>query len=283
MVGSFKGCFMVTRREFCASIPFLLKGIRLCGNSDPIPERINGVELSTIKGWHANIYPWGYDPETSTVHPVPTLWDPPKWDPELQRIEPQYQSWAQIDRQSRQLCMFGSGADVLEFNVAPGNPDHNHWLRTYLGDNSDRPFYVLYEHIHGNDNYIEFNGEKDMNLFHNKKAFVDDIEFLLNNVVLPNRHRYVTVDGRAVIYLWAPSGMKGDFATLLLAIKIKYPVFFLGSVGLAGGLPEDPQVLKTLRALDGYMDYGTAIFDKDTNGIAKSDNYQTMTARYAAN
>ena len=248
-----------------------------------IPDHILGVELTTLKGWHANIYPWTYDPGWSTVHPVPALWDPPKWDEREQRYISQYQSWAQIVRQSRQLEKYGSVADVLEFNVAPGNPDYNHWLRTYLGDNSDRPFYVLYEHIHGNSNYVEFNGEHNMDLYQNKKAFVDDIEFFLNNIVLPNKHRYVTVNGRAIIYLWAPSGMTGDFATLLRAVKLKYPIFFIGSVGLAGGLPEDPQVLRTLDALDGYMDYGTPVFDKDENGIVKPDNYKTMTERYAAN
>lgn len=273
---------MISRREFCSSFPLLLGGARLYA-SGTNPAQINGVELTTLKGWHANIYPWGYDPETSTVHPVPDLWDPPKWDPDLQRIEPQYQSWAQIDRQSRQLREYGSGADVLEFNVAPGNPDYNHWLRTYLGDNSDRPFYVLYEHINGNSNYVEFSGEKNMDLYQNKKACADDIGFFYWNVIWPNRHRYVTVNGRAVIYWWAPSAMRGDFATLLLALKLKYPIFCIGSVGLADGIPKDPQVLRTLNAFDGYMDYGTAIFDKDRNGVAKPDNYQTMIERYAAN
>lgn len=251
-------------------------------SSESIPTRIEGVELATLKGWHANIYPWTYIPEWSTVHPVPSLWDPPKWDSREQRYVPQQQSWTQIDRQSRQLEEYGSGADVLEFNVAPGNQDYNHWLRTYLGDNSDRPFYVLYEHIHGNTNYVETNGAKNMNLFQNKKAFVDDIEFFLNNVVLPNKHRYVTVNGRAVIYLWAPTIMNGDFASLLLAIKLKYPVFFIGSSGIMGGTPTDPQVLKNLRALDGFMEYANVIFDTDPNGVPKPDNYLTMIGKYNA-
>ena len=240
-------------------------------SSESIPTRINGVELTTLNGWHANIYPWDYRPEWSTVHPVPALWDVGK-----------NQSWAQIDRQSRQLEEYGSVADVLEFNVAPGNPDYNHWLRTYLGDNSDRPFYVLYEHIHGNTNYVEENGPKNMDLFQNKKAFVDDIEFFLNNVVLPNKHRYVTVNGRAVIYLWAPTIMNGDFATLLLAVKLKYPVFFIGSSGIMGGMPTDTQTLKNLRALDGFMEYANVVFDKDENGLPKPDNYLTMIRQYEA-
>lgn len=273
---------MISRREFCYSFPLLLNSARLYAR-EAIPTRINGVELTTLKGWLANIYPWAYEPQWSTVHPVPSLWDPPKWDPREQKYVGQNQSWEQIDRQSRQLDQYGSGADVLEFNVAPGNPDYNHWLRTYLGDNTDRPFYVLYEHIHGNSNYVEENGPKNMNLFQNKRAFVDDIEFIVKNIVLPNRDRYVTVNGRAVIYLWAPTIMYGDFATLLLAVKLRYPVFFIGSVGLADGIPEDSQVLRTLNAMDGYMDYSTLAFDKDANGVLKPDNYQTMTVRYAAN
>lgn len=267
----------------------LLIAIFLFGKASPLSSEtipasiVPGVELKNINGWHANIYPWPYDPQWSAVHPAPSLFDPPKWDPIEQIFRSQYQSPAQIKEQSRQLRAYGSGSDVLEFNVAPGNPDYNHWLRTYLGNNSNRPFYVLYEHINGNSNYVEFSGEKNMDLFQNKKAFVDDIEFLLKNVILPNQHRYVTVNGRAVIYMWAPSGMRGDFATLLLAVKLKYPVFFVGSVGLADGIPRDPQVLRTLNALDGYMDYGTLAFDKDANGVLKSDNYLTMTARYAAN
>lgn len=273
---------MISRREFCSGLPLLLGGARLYA-SGTNPAQVNGVELTTLKGWHANIYPWDYRPEWSTVHPIPALWDPPKWDPFENIFKAQNQSPAQIKEQSRQLYQYGSGADVLEFNVAPGNQDYNHWLRTYLGDNSDRPFYILYEHVNGTTNYTEYSGEHNMNLYHNKKAFVDDIEFILRNIVLPNKHRYVTVNGKAVVYLWAPSAMTGDFATLLLAVKLKYPVFFVGSVGLADAIPKDPQVLRTLQALDGFMDYGTAIFDKDRNGVPKPDNYKTMTDRYAAN
>lgn len=273
---------MISRRDLL-KILSLATLSPLRARAQSIPDYVPGVELATLKGWHANIYPWSYEPQWSTVHPVPALWDPPKWDPVENRFKAQWQSPAQIIEQSRQLREYGSGADVLEFNVAPGNPDYNHWLRTYLGNNSDRPFYVLYEHIHGNSNYVEFNGEKNMDLFQNKKAFVDDIDFFFWNVIWPNRYRYVTVGGLAFIYMWLPGGMKGDFATLVRAVKLKYPVFIVGSVGLVDGIPKDPQFLRTLDALDGYMDYGTPIFDKDANGIVKPDNYKTMTKRYAAN
>lgn len=262
----------------------VLSAALLFGNSpsvisanEAIPDRINGVELTALKGWHANIYPWDYRPEWSAVHPVPSLWDPPKWDPREERYIAQQQSPAQIIEQSRQLDQYGSSADVLEFNVAPGNPDYNFWLRTYLGDNTDRPFYILYEHIYGNTNYVETNGAKNMDLFQNKKAFVDDIEFIVRNIVMPNKHRYVTVNGRAVIFLWAPTIMNGDFSSLLLAVKLKYPVFFIGSPGPA---TTDLQTLKNLKALDGFMQYAVVNFDVDLNGNPNPDNYLKMIGEY---
>lgn len=248
--------------------------------SESIPNRIvPGVELKNVDGWLANIYPWDYRPEWSTVHPVPSLWDPPKWDPREQKYIGQQQSWEQINRQSRQLDEYGSGADVLEFNVCPDNQDYNHWLRTYLGKNSSRPFFILYEHIHGNCNYVEFNGAKNMNLAKNRQAFADDIEFIVKNIVLPNKDRYVTVNGRAVIFLWAATGMTGDFASLLQTIKIKYPVFFVGSVGVMSG-GWDVMTLRNLSAFDGFMEYGLVNFDKDKNGVLKPDNYITMIRQY---
>lgn len=245
------------------------------------PGYIKGVELSEIKGWFANIYPWGYDPETSTVHPVPSLWDPPKWDPIEKKYIPQQQSPAQIIEQARLLDEYGSGADVLEFNVCPDNPDYNYWLSSgYLKSGTiKRPFFVLYEHIHGNCNYVEFNGSKNMNLAKNRRAFLDDIGFFVNNVVLPNESRYVTVNGRAVIYLWATVGMEGDFASLLQTAKMMYPVFFIGSVNIMA-IPQDRNVLKNLQALDGFMEYAIPVFDKDGNGLPKPDNYMTMIQKY---
>ncbi len=240
-----------------------------------------GIELRDIKGWFANIYPWQYFPEENTVHPVLWLWDSPKWDPFKEKYIPQYQSPAQIIEQSRQLEEYGSGADVLEFNVCPGNPDYNQWLSTYLGRNSSRPFFVLYEHINGNCNYVEVDGAKNMDLPKNRKAFTDDIEFIIKNIVMPNKDRYVTVDGRAVIYLWAATGMTGDFASLLQLMRNRYPVFFIGSVNVFS-IPSDSNTLHNLRALDGFMEYGLVVFDKDEKGLLKPDNYMEMIRRYDA-
>lgn len=253
----------------------VLAAILLLGNNPPlkganevIPSSIPGVELATQKGWLANIYPWGYDPVESTVHPVRSLWDPPKWDSLQKRYIAQYQSPAQIIEQSRQLERYGSSVDVLELNVCPSNFDYNHWLATYLGKNSSRPFFVLYEHVFGNCNYAEQNGPKNMDLAANRKAFIEDIDFIFRNIILPNDRRYITVKGRAVIFLWSVVQMEGDFASLLEEVKSKYPVFFIGSVNIMG-FPSHPDFINTLRSLDGYMEYATI-----------AGNYQSMIKGY---
>lgn len=207
-----------------------------------LPKRINGVELLTIRGWLANTYPWDYNPQHSTVHPVPILWTPH-----------QTQTPFQVMEQNRQLEEYGSGADILEFNVAPGNPDYNHWLRTYLTTGS-RPFFVLYEHIHGNSNYTNVNGSKNMDLIQNRKAFTDDIGFFVKNVILPFQSRYVTHNGKAVIYMWSSTQMEGDFASLLEEVKNNYPVTFFGS-GELGYRNSRGNNLARIKALDGFIEY----------------------------
>jgi len=207
-----------------------------------IPSRIdNGVELLTITGWFANLYPWRYIPSESTVHPVPTLWTPNR-----------FQSPLAMSEQSRLLDRYGSGADVLEYNVNPIYPDHNHWLSTYL-TNGSRPFFLLYEHVNGT-RYIPTDGPKNMDLAYNRGVFRGDIDFIVRNVVLPYRERYVTYNGRAVIYLWSTVQMEGDFASLLDEVRAKYPVMFIGSMNVMA-IPGDPMNLRNLKALDGFMEY----------------------------
>src|SRR5207247_848285 len=71
----------------------------------------------------------------------------------------------------------------------------------------------------------------------------------------PFHDRYVTYHGRAVIYLWAAGAMYGDFASLLDEVRAKYPVSFIGSVGLMH--PQtDTAALRNFGALDGFMEYG---------------------------
>lgn len=222
-----------------------------------MPDRINGVELMTIRGWFANTYPWDYRPDWASVHPVPSLWTPY-----------QTQTPFQIQEQDRQLEKYGSGADVLEFNVAPGNPDYNHWLTAYL-TNSSRPFFVLYEHVNGTSNYTNSNGPKNMDLALNRKAFIEDVEFFLKNVILPYQSRYVTRNGKAVIYLWSSVQMEGDFASLLEETKSKYPIIFLGSGEIWNRRPKGEDLAR-VRALDGFMEYGVG----DSSYLKMVQNYK---------
>jgi len=70
----------------------------------PIPPLTGGLEIEDIRGWFANIYPWKYMPNVSTVFPVRSLWTQPN----------DYQSPADIARQNAVLEEYGSGADVLQ-------------------------------------------------------------------------------------------------------------------------------------------------------------------------
>jgi hypothetical protein len=226
----------------------------------PIPPLGGGVEIEGIRGWFANIYPWKYEPDLATVYPVRALWARPN----------DYQSPADIVSQNALLEQYGSGADVLEYSANPALPDHNHWLRTYF-TNGDRPFFVAYEHIYGT-RLIPDNGAKDMNVKYNRTAFKNDIDAIYRNVIVPFQHRYVTYQGRGVIYLWAANAMYGDFASLLDEVRAEYPVAFIGSAGLMQ-LPGDAVALRNLSALDGFMEYG--IYD--------ARGYDMMTATYAQN
>lgn len=225
----------------------------------PLPARIDGIDIENIQGWFANIYPWKYVPDLSTVYPVRALWTRPN----------DYQSASDIVSQNELLAQYGSGADVLEYSANPDAPDHNHWLRTYF-TNGDRPFFVAYEHVFGT-RLIPDNGAKDMNLRYNRQAFKSDIDAIVRNVIIPFQHRYVTYDGRAVIFLWAASAMYGDFASLLDEIRAEYPVAFIGSVGLMH-LQTEPSVLRNFSALDGFMEYGlyASSFDAMTNIYAQN-------------
>ncbi len=208
-------------------------------NSD-IPKTINGVELLTIRGWFANVYPWSYIPEVSAVHPVARLWTP--------RQKP---SPFQMAEQCRQIKDFGGGAAVLEYSPNPGLDWHNYWLSTGFA-NGCGPFFLLYENINGTRFIPVDNGPKDMNNPSNRKVFKEDIDFMFKNVIVPNQSRYITVSGRAVVYMWLTSQMIGDFASLLEEVKKDYPVFFLGGGEVQ---PSSAEGVARLKALDGLMNY----------------------------
>jgi hypothetical protein len=225
----------------------------------PIPSRIEGIEMESIRGWFANIYPWKYVPNLSTVYPVRSLWATPN----------DYQSAADIAEQNARLSEYGSGADVLEYSANPAAPDHNHWLRTYF-TNGDRPFFLAYEHVFGT-RLIPDNGPKNMDLRYNRVAFKADIGTIVRDVVLPYRQRYVTYHGRAVVFLWAAAAMYGDFASVLDDVRAEYPVAFIGSVDLMHPRT-DAATLRNFQALDGFMEYGLYAPD-----------YERMTSIYAQN
>lgn len=209
------------------------------------PKTISGVELSSIRGWLANIYPWMYDPKQSAVYPVPNLWTPGQTPSPLQMAE-----------QCRQIKSFGGGAAVLEYSPNPNisNPSwHNYWLSTGFA-NGCGPFFLLYEHINGTRFVPADGGPKDMNNPYNRQVFRDDIDFMFKNVIVPNQSRYVTVSGRAVIYMWSSVQMTGDFASLLEEVKKDYPVFFIGS-GEVWGQPNGAENVARVKALDGFMEY----------------------------
>lgn len=209
------------------------------------PARINGVELRTTRGWHGNTYPWNYDPAVSGVHPVSRLWTPNQTPSPFQVME-----------QCRQIKEFGGGAIVLEYSPNPALPWHNYWLSVDFGGNCGLPFYLLYEEINGT-RFIPPDGNggpKNMSLEHNRRVFKEDIDFMFKNVIVPNQSRYVTVDGRAVIYMWATSVMVGDFASLLEEVKAEYPVFFIGDEGVMS-VPKKEESINRIKALDGFMIY----------------------------
>ncbi len=208
--------------------------------TNSIPKTINGVELSTVRGWFANLYPWEYNRGGSAVHPVSNLWTPG-----------QKPSPFQVAEQCRQIREFGGGAAVLEYSPNPTHADHNYWLSNGFA-NRCGPFFLLYEHIFGTRFVPVDGGPKDMSNPYNRSAFKTDIDFMFNNVILPNRSRYVTVKGRAVIYLWSSVQMTGDFASLLEEVKQDYPVFFLGA---GEGQPNSADGKARIKALDGFIEY----------------------------
>lgn len=226
----------------------------LSGKVGVVPTRIDGVELASVRGWLANTYPWIYFPHESPVHPVASLW-----------TQNERQSPLQIREQDRQLAEYGSGADVLEFNPQSDHPDYNHWLRTYLCEGcSNRPFFILYEHMFGTAFEPKNGGPVDMDDPRNRQAFMTDLDFFFRNIIVPHQKRYVVVNGKAVIYMWASGAMIGDFTSLLEEARSRYPVFFIGS----GEAPDVSRVMY----LDGIMEY--SLGPGDGNYLKNVQNYR---------
>src|SRR3989344_5814017 len=222
------------------------------------PSVIGGVELTTIQGWFANTYPWDYSPHEAAVHPISRLWTP------NQRPSP-----FQVMEQCRQIKEFGGGAAVLEYNPNPSHYDHNYWLSNNFASGCG-PFFLLYEHIYGTRYNPSDGGPKNMNDPRNRQVFKEDIDFMFKNVIMPYQSRYVTVNGRAVIYMWSSIQMVGDFASLLEEAKKDYPVFFIGSEGMRA-FPEREDDKNRIKSLDGFMDYSLA--DDTKSYVARIHEY----------
>jgi len=240
-----------------------------------IPDRVDGQEISNIYGWWAAIYPnWPFVPSQATVWPVPSLWTPSRmWDDLIP------QSLAEIRLSAAQLTAYGSAVDVLEFNPNPEYPDFVQWKQGYFAQIASlgRAFMLGYEHIHGTRlRPIGAPGAAprfDMSDPYNRAVFTQDVDFMFREVIVPYLDYCVTMNGRAVIYLWNTESMLGDFGSLLNEIKARYPVAFIGS---EWHKPREDDALEMARfdAMDGFMGYTVA--DPDNEG-----NYaRAMTAQH---
>ena len=204
-------------------------------SSNPAP--LNGVEFTTLHGWLANTYShWSYISSQATVHPVPRLWTANR-----------AQSLSEFLEQDRQLVEYGAAALGIEFNPNPVLGDADYW-RGLGALRSSLPFFVVYEHINqGNgSSYVPADGPKDMNLEVNRQTFRKDIDVIFQDIIIPYQSKYVTVNGKAIVYMWSSVQMTGDLAGLLNEARKKYPVFFIGS---SEGDPE------RIKMLDGMMEY----------------------------
>jgi len=196
---------------------------------------------------------------------VPSLWTPSSWDATLP------QTPAQIRRSAEQLTEYGSAADILEFNPNPDYPDFVLWKQGYLSqiDRLGRAFMIGYEHINGTRFRQLGISEKnstptfDMSDPYNRAIFTQDVEFLFSEVVVPYRDYYVTMNGRAVIYLWNTENMLGEFGSLLNEIKARYPVAFIGSE-THQPRDDDAAAMGRVDAMDGFMAY--SVLDPGNEG-----------------
>jgi hypothetical protein len=252
----------------------------LCGfvrdaSLDTVPSRVDGQEISNLYGWWAAIYSnWPFVPEHATVWPVPSLWTPSSFDAPLP------QSPAQVREASAQLTNYGSALDVLEFNPNPDYPDFVLWKQGYFAQIATlgRVFMLGYEHINGTRFHqlgVSRNSTPtfDMSDPYNRAIFTQDVDFMFREVIVPYLDYYVTMDGRAVIYLWNTENMLGDFASLLNEVKARYPVAFIGSETHKPA-DDDAAAMARIGALDGFMAYSVL------DGANEGNYARAMTDQY---
>ncbi len=238
-----------------------------------IPRTITGVEISTVRGWWAKHYLWPYLPERSTVHPLPSLHEPGK-----------YQSPEQMLELVRTVRRYGSGVDVIQYNPNPTSSDHNQLLASgFLKSEefANRPFIVAYENANGtrffppDDNGVP----KDMNDPRNQQVFREDIEWIVREIILPNQSRYLTRGGKALIYIWSVANMSGPFGALLEEAKARWPIAFIGSINSLY-LPTDFESSQSFQALDGFMEYALYPVATEEEKRAGVVDYNRMKSLY---
>ncbi len=240
---------MTRRLVFLVVLLLAIRPTQVFAQQQAVPSRVDGVEFTGLRGPLTNLYLWPYEPQIATVHPLPEFHQPGD-----------IQSPGELRNLVRLLEESGSAADVIQYNPNPASPDHNRLLASgYLADASftNRAFFLQFEHANAtrfdppNDDGVH---TKNMSDPANRRVWFDAIDWMFWQVIWPNRARYVTLNGRALIYLWSVPQMSGDFASLLEETRTRYPVAFLGSVNVLD-LPEDANNLRTFRALDGFMEY----------------------------
>jgi hypothetical protein len=227
---------------------------------DTLPARVDGQEISSLYGWWGGIYSnWPFVPAHSTVWPIPTLWTPSSWE------APAPQTPAQIRASAEQLTNYGSALDVLEFNPNPDYPDFVLWKQGYFSQlgSLGRVFMLGYEHINGT-RFRQLGVSRqgaafstptfDMSDPYNRAIFTQDVDFMFREVIVPYLDYYVTMNGRAVIYLWNTENMLGDFASLLNEVKGRHPVAFIGSE-THKPRDDDAAAIARIDAMDGFMAY----------------------------
>lgn len=240
----------MTRRLVFLVVLFLtIRPTQVFAQQQAVPSRVDGVEFTGLRGPLTNLYLWPYEPEISTVHPLPDFQKPGE-----------LQTPGELRSLVRLMMESGSAADVIEYNPNLASPDHNRLLASgYLTDAlfANRPFFLQFEHANAtrfdpaDDDGVH---TKNMSDPANRRVWFEKMDWIFWQVIWLNRARYVTHNGRALIYLWSVPQMSGDFASLLEETRTRYPVAFIGSVNVLD-LPEDANNLRTFRALDGFMEY----------------------------
>ena len=273
------------RRQFLATASQAAAGLALTSvnayGTPSIPQRIDGIEFMSLKGWLAFVYHnWTFVKEWATIWPPEERWTPvhPNPDNTLPYLLPQ--SPFQVQLSSAQLKEYGSGTDIIQFSANPDLGDLVNWTQNYLNqlDTLRRPFFIALEHMNGTTLRpgTGLRGSKvgcfDMSSPYNRNIFTQNVDYTFRNVIVPYAKYYVTLNKRALIYLWATQGMCGDFGGLLEEIKLKYPVSFIGSE-VRGPDRRDSAMMSRFAAMDGFMAY--SLFDPENKG-----NYLNVTENY---